>query len=278
MPLIYLLAHPAGHSLSPPMHQAAFAALGIEARYQAWDVSPAALPEAVARLREPEVLGANVTIPHKQAIMPLLDEVTDAAAAIGAVNTVINDEGWLLGHNTDAPGFLQGLLEAGFDPTGRRVVLLGAGGSARAVAYALLTSGVTDLAVYNRSPHKAQAMAQEFRALGKINLLTSDGLEPAVRAAELLINTTSVGMAQGNAPDLSPLPPGLLPNDGLVCDIVYRPVQTRLLREAAAAGLPTLGGAAMLVYQGAASFTAWFGVAAPVAAMHAALAEALGLE
>jgi len=145
------------------------------------------------------------------------------------------------------------------------------------VAYALLTAGVTDLAVYNRSPDKAQAMAQDFRALGKIDILTSDGLEPAVRAAELLVNTTSVGMAQGGTPELSPLPQGLLPDHGLVCDIIYRPAQTRLLREAAAAGLQTLGGAAMLIYQGAASFTAWFGVEAPVAAMRAAVDEALGL-
>jgi len=277
VPLIYLLAHPASHSLSPLMHRAAFAALGIEGRYVAWDVPPAALPKAVARLREPEVLGANVTIPHKQLVMPLLDEVTDAALAIGAVNTVINDEGWLLGHNTDAPGFLQALLETGFDPAGRRVVLLGAGGSARAVAYALLTAGVTDLAVYNRSPDKAQAMAQDFRALGVVKVLNPEGLEPAVRTAELLINTTSVGMVQGGVdPDLSPLPQGLLPYHGLVCDIIYRPVQTRLLREAAAAGLRTLGGVAMLVYQGAASFTAWFGAEAPVGAMRAAVEEALG--
>jgi len=158
------------------------------------------------------------------------------------------------------------------------VVLLGAGGSARAVTYALLTAGVADLAIYNRSLNKAQAIAQDLRALGKINILTTDGLKPAVRIAELLINTTSVGLAQGGTPDLSPLPQGLLPDDGLVCDIVYRPARTRLLREAAAAGLRTLGGAAMLAYQGAASFTAWFGVEAPVAAMRAAIEEALELE
>lgn len=273
----YLLAHPAGHSLSPVMHQAAFAALGIKARYEAWDVPPQALPDAVAHLRGPGVLGANVTIPHKQSVIALLDDVTDAAAAVGAVNTVINDGGRLIGHNTDAPGFLQALLETGFDPAGKRVLLLGAGGAARAVAYALLTTGVGDLCVFNRSQDKAQALAEDFRPLGAVDVLTPDRLEPAVCEAELLVNATSVGMLHsGSDPDVSPLPVGVLPRRGLVCDLIYRPARTRLLRDAEAAGLATLNGVAMLVYQGAAALSAWLGIEAPVAVMRTAVETALG--
>ncbi len=260
MKRVYLLAHPAGHSLSPQVQNAAFAQLEMDVCYEALDVPPAKLEAAVERLRDEEVLGANVTVPHKLRVMPLLDELTAAAETIGAVNTVINDEGWLLGHNTDAPGFFRALTEAAhFDPVGKRAVLLGAGGAARAVAYALLSAGVADLSIYNRTFEKAQTLAGALSELGAVRALRAGELE-ALERAELLINATSVGMEhEGQDPDCSPLPPGLLPRRALVCDIVYRPARSRLLRDAAAAGLAVQNGLPMLVYQGVESFRAWTG-------------------
>lgn len=271
----FLLAYPAGHSLSPAMHNAAFAQLGILARYEALEVAPDALAAAVAELRRPEVYGANVTIPHKVAVMSLLDELSEEARRIGAVNTIVNRDGRLTGCNTDAAGFLRALREdGGFEPAGVSAVVLGAGGAARAVAYALLRAGVSRLALYNRTPSAARALAASLEREAKVEVLEPSALPEAVRASQLLVNATSVGMAQpGEASARSPLEPRLLPREGFVCDLVYRPAQTRLLREAAAAGLRVQNGVPMLVYQGAEAFGHWTGQAAPVQVMRAALAR-----
>ncbi len=276
MKRVFLLAHPAGHSVSPAMHNAAFAALGIEARYEARDVAPADLSEVVAFLRTPDVLGANITIPHKLAVLPLLDTLTDAAVAVGAVNTVV-DRGRLLGHNTDASGFLRALREdAGFELAGATAVVLGAGGAARAAVYALLRAGVARLHIYNRTSDKARALATDFGTLGEVGVLGEETLPEAVRRADLLVNTTSVGMERGGVdPDASPLPAGVLPETGLVCDLVYRPERTRLLRDAHAAGLQTQNGLPMLVYQGAEAFRCWTGRNAPTGVMFGAARSAL---
>ena len=280
MKRVLLLAHPAGHSLSPAMHNAAFKHSGLEAVYEAHDVPPAALGEAVSSLREKNILGANVTVPHKQAVVPLLDALSDAAAAIGAVNTVVKnsvrDGGRLVGHNTDAAGFLWALQEADFEPRGKRVVVLGAGGAARAVVYALLTAGVAELGVYNRTPERARALADAFAHLGVVEVLEPSNLDTRVRGADGLINTTSVGMARGgHDPDTSPLPGTGLPYRGFVCDIVYRPSKTRLLRDAEAAGLRTQNGLPMLIHQGAEAFRLWTGRDAPAEVMRRAALNAL---
>ena len=240
---------------------------------------PAALAERVSSLRDKDILGANVTVPHKQAVVPLLDALSDAAAAIGAVNTVVKnsvrDGGRLVGHNTDAAGFLRALQEADFEPLNKRVVVLGAGGAARAVVYALLTAGVAELSVYNRTPERAQALVDAFSPLGGVEVLEPHSLDARVRGADALINTTSVGMARGgHDPDTSPLPGGL-PYRGFVCDIVYRPQRTRLLRDAEAAGLRTQNGLPMLIYQGAEAFRLWTGQDAPVEVMRRAALDAL---
>lgn len=272
----YLLAYPAGHSLSPVLHNAAFGQLGLNAWYEALEVSPKGLPDAVARLRNRGTLGANVTIPHKQAVMPLLDRLSEAAQAIGAVNTIVNERGTLTGHNTDTSGFLRALLEADIQPRGKRALLLGAGGAARAVVYALFHQGVAELYVYNRTFEKGVALAESFAELGRAEVLEWEALPERVRGTDLLVNTTSVGMARGGRdPGVSPLPERVLPYGGVVVDLVYRPARTKLLKDAEAAGLKTQNGLPMLVYQGAEAFRLWTGQDAPTETMREAAEEAL---
>jgi shikimate dehydrogenase len=274
---VYLLAHPAGHSLSPIMHNAAFAQLDIEAHYSARDIPPEALEATVATLRDSSVLGANVTIPHKVAVIPYLDRLSETAQAIGAVNTIVNRGGLLIGHNTDAKGFTRALTEVGgVRLPGQVVVMLGAGGAARAILYALLQNDVARVYLYNRTPESAVALAQDFAPLGKVEVVPEPDLEAALAQCTLLINTTSVGMAHdGIDPNVSPLPNNLLPERGFVADIIYRPARTRLLRQAEAAGLATQNGLPMLTFQGAESFACWTGRDAPVEVMLRTLEQAL---
>jgi shikimate dehydrogenase len=275
MKRVFLLAHPAKHSVSAPMHNAAFKALGIKAFYEALDVPPERLKEVVESLRANDVYGSNVTVPHKLAVLPLMDELTDAARSIGAVNTIINRKGKLLGHNTDARGYLRALKEDGaFDLKGKQVLLLGAGGAARAIVYAVLQAGCHTLSIYNRSQDKALTLVKEFAHLGRLEPVTR--LSQALELCDLLINSTSVGMEHnGIDPDESPLPKGLVPQQGFVSDIVYRPEKTRLLKDAEAAGLPYQNGLPMLIYQGAESFEQWTGQKPPIELMFEAAKAAL---
>lgn len=270
-----LLAHPAGHSLSPAMHNAAFEALGIDAVYRAVDVPPRELADRVAELRGGEMLGANVTIPHKEAVLPYLDRLTDAATAIHAVNTIVRTGDELLGDNTDAGGFLRALAESGIEVHGVPAVVLGAGGAARAVAYALATAGAASVQVYNRTTSRAARIAIELAEYGSVRVVEAGELGMAGRAARLLVNATSVGMAGTEHADRMPLHAAALPEDGAVVDIVYRPAETPLLREASRRGLITQNGAAMLVHQGAAAFEQWTGRRAPVDVMRRALEASL---
>jgi shikimate dehydrogenase len=240
------------------MHNAAFAEAGINVVYEAWDVPPDALGQAVTRLRDADVLGANVTIPHKQAVMQYMDDLTEAASSIGAVNTIVNKGGNLLGHNTDAGGYLRALEQANLKLAGQNVLVLGAGGAARAIVFALLKAGAV-LTLYNRTSQKAIDLASAFADVGATKVIaTVDDLHAVAKQASLIVNTTSVGMVHGGIdPNESPLATQALPEAGFVSDIVYRPAQTRLLREAAAKGLGTQNGLPMLVYQGAESFQLW---------------------
>jgi len=271
--LAVLLAHPAGHSLSPAMHDAAFAAAGIDGRYEAWDVPPDALPAALERLRESRtLLGANVTVPHKEAVVPHLDALTSEAEGLGAVNTIVRRDDRLLGHNTDAIGLAAALAGLARPPGPGRAVVLGAGGAARAAVAVLLRAGCS-VRVHNRTHARAEALATDMRRLGAVAAIGSEALPAAIAEADWLVNTTSVGMRGG--PAGSPAPDGVLPTSGTVVDLVYRPRPTPLLAAAAAAGLETQDGVAMLVHQGAASFTAWTGRQAPLAAMIGALERSL---
>jgi len=278
-----VIGYPLKHSISPQFQQPAFDALGLDVSYRAYETPPADLPAFVASLRAPEWLGCNVTIPHKQAVFSLMDEVTDEARLIGAVNTIIREpDGRLAGHNTDAEGFLRALTnDAGFDPAGAAVVLLGAGGAAPAVAVALLRAGAAHIWIANRTVERARALADALgRHFGSQRLaalpLAADALRSALAGASLLVNSTSVGMAHGPAPAATPVPPDLLGPHLLVYDLVYNPAQTPLLAAAMQAGARTQPGLPMLIYQGAASFERWTGRPAPIDIMLQAGRQALG--
>ena len=187
-----IFGYPISHSISPPMHQAAFDHLGIDATYEAWETHPDDLSEGVSRLRDDLYLGANVTVPHKQAVMEHLDDVDDLARRIGAVNTIINRDGGLLGTNTDAEGFITSLKTHGnIDPSGLDAVLVGAGGAARAAAHALADAGIGTLTIANRTPERAQALADEVANQGvttRAIALSDSDYADVCRKADLLIN------------------------------------------------------------------------------------------
>ena len=272
-----IIGHPIGHSISPLFQQAALDAIGFDGKYLPWDVAPEGVGEFVSGLRTPGTLGINVTAPHKEAVIPFLDEVDDWASTAGAVNTIVNREGRLTGHNTDGIGFLRALREgAGFEPQGRTVLLLGAGGSARGVMYALARAGAARLVIANRTLERAQRLAQISIDSGvpAEAVPLSDAPNAATNAA-LIVNCTSMGMVHGPDENGSPLNAADIPPTALVNDLVYNPLETPLLRESARAGAATLGGIQMLVYQGAASFEMWTGQPAPVPVMLEAATAAM---
>lgn len=272
-----VIGFPLKHSISPQFQQPAFDHLGLDVDYQAYERPPDALPALFEEMRRSGWLGCNVTIPHKRAAYERVDELTPEARAIGAVNTVIVDGARLIGHNTDATGFMRALVDdARFDVRGRDAVLLGAGGAALAVAVGLVDAGVSRLWIANRSLDRATSLAVSLPG-GVATALPLDGtaLRRPVSEAALLVNCTSVGMSGGPAPGETPLPPDLLGPHLLVYDLVYNPAQTPLLRAAEQAGARTLEGLPMLIYQGAASFERWTGRVAPVEVMMAAGRRAL---
>ncbi|HEY97140.1 MAG TPA: shikimate dehydrogenase [Dehalococcoidia bacterium] len=261
-----LIGDPVEHTMSPVMHNAAFAKLGLDYAYLPFRVRPEELPQAVKGLKALNAIGFNVTIPHKVAVIPRLDELDPLAEKIGAVNTVVNDNGALKGYNTDASGFLQALLEREVEPAGKNIVLLGAGGAARAIAYILSEQDV-NLTILNRREELdwAEAIAANIRKdLGnviEVFELLPDYLEKALEHADILANATSVGMSPDSGKSLVP---AQLIRPGLVAvDIVYNPVRTKLLQDAAAAGAVIVEGLDMLVWQGALAFEKWTGEKPP---------------
>lgn len=270
-----IIGFPVSHSLSPAMHNAAFAALGLDWVYVPFPVSPERLPAAVAGLSALGVAGFNVTIPHKVAILPLLDRITPEAELIGAVNTVSFKDGVSTGFNTDGIGLLAALrCKLGFSPAGSSVLVLGAGGAARSAVAALAGAGAARIEVANRSPEKGRSLVGLLAerlpgtALGAAPL---ERLSDAsfLRPFDLIVNTASVGMAGDAFPGLllSGLKPGLV-----VYDMVYAPPVTPLLAQARACGIAAANGIGMLVAQGEAAFAIWTGVSAPGGCMEQALA------
>ncbi|MGB6836162.1 MAG: shikimate dehydrogenase [Dehalococcoidia bacterium] len=274
MKRVGLIGYPLGHSISPALHQAAFAALGIEGRYETWETPPEALADRVNALRSEDVLGANVTIPHKEAVIELLDGTTDLAAKSGAVNTIVNRAGRLSGHNTDVIGFARALREdAGFDARGARAAVLGAGGAGRAVALALLEARASLTFVADIVPQRAEALVESLRPLaaGGSTLVWGYWASPAFRqtlaGCQLLVNCTPVGTRGGDSEGQSPLSTDLIPKDVLVFDLVYNPPETPLMAAARERGCRVSSGLGMLVYQAAESFRLWTGRKPPMESM-----------
>ena len=271
----YLVGYPVEHSMSPAMHNAAFKALGLDAEYRLAPVKPEQLEEFIDKLREGEVMGASVTIPHKVEVMRHLDHVDETARAIGAVNTIVHREGRLYGYNTDSTGGVGALMEEYGSLEGRNVTILGAGGASRAITYQVSRVDCKVM-VLNRSVERARNLVDDLRSQTSAELryggLTQ--LPGVIDDTDVLINTTSVGMSP-NVSD-SPVPEGLLHGGLFVYDVVYNPVKTRLLRDAEAKGAGTLSGVKMLVYQGAEAFRMWTGVEPPVELMQRVVEEKLG--
>lgn len=273
-----VIGDPVSHTLSPAMHNAAMAGLGLDFIYLAFHVKSAELGAAIQGMKALSIRGLNVTIPHKVAAVQFMDELDPLAADIGTLNTIVNDAGMLKGYNTDASGFLQSLLAAGFDPQGKKVVLMGAGGAARAIGFALAQRGAY-IAVLNRKIEMEQAilLAQNLSRVAKSKVeafeLDAANLKTALVKADLLVNATSVGMTPGTGE--TPVPAHLLRPGLTVFDVVYAPLETRLLREATVRGCRVISGLEMLVRQGALSFKLWTGKEAPLDVMREAALTAL---
>jgi shikimate dehydrogenase len=271
---VVLIGHPVAHSLSGAMQQAAFDAVGIDAKYELWDRPPIALPETIDEVRGDAFLGANLTIPHKERVVPLIDKLTEEAQATGAVNTLTREGRRLVGHNTDVPGFAVALDElVGRQKMPRAAVLLGAGGGARAVVYGLIRAGFQRIIVFNRHLHRGEALVKFFaRSAAHMELKAMPWhdsiIESELAKTKVLINATSIGL---NA-DVSPVPAEVITRDLLVLDLIYN--RTRLLRDAESAGAMAMDGETMLLHQGAAAFALWTGQNAPLQVMSEALAAA----
>ncbi len=264
-----LLGHPLGHTLSPALHNAAFAALGIDAHYEARDVAPADLAAAVQAMRDPTCLGGNVTAPHKQAVLPLLDETSEVVRALGAANTVIHRTGRLRGDNTDAPGLARWMTEAGIPVQNSTALVLGAGGAARATVWALTQLGAARVRVVNRTPERAERLVRDLcnerGSWGPLN----EAAEPAVEPWAIVVNATSLGH-DGLAPRVHP---SCYSPQSVAIELAYNPPVTGFMEAARAAGARAENGLGMLLHQAALAFECWTGQRPPFEVYEAALAE-----
>jgi len=273
-----LIGDPVEHSVSPVMHNAAFNSLGLDYIYLPFRVARDNLTGAIDGLKVLNIRGFNITIPHKVAVIPLLDEMEPMAEKIGAVNTIVNDKGRLKGHNTDAGGFLKALLGRGVEPKGKKVVVLGAGGASRAISFTLAERRA-EIVILNRKMEMdwavelASSISQFSTREAKALELNDENLLSVLEAADILVNATSVGMSPDS--NNSPLPARLLKPELVVFDVVYNPLKTRLLAEAETAGAETISGIDMLVWQGALAFELWTGAKAPTDIIKAKAIEAL---
>lgn len=271
--IVAVFGHPVHHSMSPVMQNAALRELALDFVYVPCNVHPDNLESAIQGIRALDLAGANITIPHKERVIGFLDWVSEEARLIGSVNTILNDGGVLKGFSTDGEGFLRSLKVAGGSASGSRSVILGAGGSARAIAYALATHG-SRVSIVNRTTSRAVDLAKTLNKAFEEELLTPISLESedareAVMNADLLVNCTSVGMYPGI--DEQPIPTSWLHNDLFVYDQIYNPLETSLIRSARALGLRAVNGVGMLVFQGASSFKIWTGKNPPTDVMEKAV-------
>jgi shikimate dehydrogenase len=274
-----IIGDPIEHSMSPVMHNAAFEALGLDYAYLPFHVGREELKMAIAGTKALKIVGLNVTIPHKVDVIPLLDRLDPLAERIGAVNTIVNENGALAGYNTDAPGFLRALLARGIEPKDKRIAVLGAGGAAKGISFILAGAGA-ELVIMNRTLSRAEELASQIKRFYHVKLeamaLSDENLGRVLDGANVLVNTTSVGMT----PDVTqtPVPTGLLKSDTAVFDIVYNPLETKLLVEAKAAGARTIDGLDMLVWQGVLAFEKFTGKRASFEIMKKAAEKVLNSE
>lgn len=275
-----LIGYPLGHSISPVIHNAAYAAMGLDLLYDAWSTPPDEIGAAIERLRGPDYLGLQVTVPHKQAVMPFLDELDVTSQAIGAVNTIAKRDGRLIGHNTDRGGYIRSLREAGCEPAGQHVLILGYGGAQRAVAFGLAEAGAASIAIAGRRPDGIATAAAQLRAVSSVPVTEvasgEEALAGATETATLIVNCTPLGMRHTDSEGASPLPGHLLRPGQWVSDAVYNPLETALLRLAREAGARPVDGLGMLLFQAVEAIEIWTGRRdVPVGEMRRAALSAL---
>lgn len=273
-----IFGHPIAHTLSPPMQNAAFEARNLDAVYLPFEINPAYLKNAVASILPLGIKGVNITIPHKEAIIPFLDSLDEEARKVGAVNTVEVSSGRLIGHNTDGRGYVASLTALDIDLAGQRVLMIGAGGAAKGVAIAVLSSGISELILVVRRLDRGKALAERLAALFPHVPITVVGMNAERHTfqqkgrATLLINCTPLGMKRD---DPVPFPPSWIEPHWVVSDLVYRPAETPLLCAAKEAGALTVSGIGMLLHQGALAFEIWTQEKAPLTVMKEALEDTL---
>jgi len=264
--LFGVIGNPIRHSKSPIMMNRAFRETGINGVYTAFHVTSDHIGDFAAGVRAMGIRGVNVTIPHKLDIMSVLDEIDASAQAIGAVNTIVNDAGRLIGYNTDGIGYVRSLKEeAERELAGKRIVVIGAGGAARGIIYALASENPARITIANRSLDRAKELADSLQNKVEIEAISNDELQTACQQADIVINTTSVGMfphTEETPIDASWLKPG-----AVVSDLIYNPLKTKFLQQAELRGCRIHGGLGMFIYQGAYAFEYWTGQPAPAAAM-----------
>ena len=276
-----IFGYPISHTLSPAMHNAVIKALGLDMVYLPFEVKPSNLKEAINGIKSLGIIGVNITIPHKESVIRFLDDISEEARLVGAVNTIVNKDRKLVGYNTDGSGYMASLKEElGFNPKSKRIIIIGAGGAARGILAALATQKPKSITVANRTLSRAVSLIKTFKGKFRDTRfeaidLDNNMLKMSFNSVDLLINTTSVGMKQSKA---LKIPLETLPKIAIVSDIIYNPLETLLLKKAKKLGLTTHGGLGMLVHQGARSFKLWTGMDAPMNVMRKAALKALKME
>lgn len=267
--LICLLGHPVAHSISPKMHNLAFAKLGLSYAYVTYDVTPEQLPDILDTLKALGCRGLNLTMPLKTAILPYLDKMSRTVRLSGSANTVVFEDGKLIGHTTDGAGYMRSLKDAGFDIIGQSMTLLGAGGAAASICAQAALDGVASITILKRKnatfPQAESFAASVQKATGcrvqVMDIADESAMKKSIAESKILVNATNVGMGTD---DTSLVPKEYLHKDLIVSDIIYHPAATRLLKDAAACGCSTINGTYMLLFQGAAAFRLWTGKKMPV--------------
>ncbi|MCC6542971.1 MAG: shikimate dehydrogenase [Nitrospirae bacterium] len=272
-----IIGRPVSHSLSPVLHNAAFEFLGLDCCYVPFPVDAGHLETAISAIRALHIAGLNVTIPYKESVISCLSELSEEAKMIGAVNTITVSGDRLVGHNTDGQGFIASLNECGQSVNGRSILIIGAGGAARAVAFSLARGGAGSILIANRTISKGKSLKEQIgKYFSSINLdvkgMDPEDLRGVINSVDMVVNTTSIGLMKE---DPSPVPREFLHRDLFVCDLIYNPPDTELIRYAKELCSGYMNGSGMLIFQGAASFKLWTGIEPPVHVMRQVLQDAL---